>query len=164
MSESNIETISIHVSTEPKSNGERPPETPSRLKIPRPSLIAFLSILILFTGWGAWRYWGSMKLLDDSESVTDLDGIEAVTPLFEPDKQGNSSTSGLGEPSPFSAKNGKIREASFRGGTTDPDSNNRNVSHAEVWLTGTIEVDESDERIPLPQRISGGPSESSNLR
>ena len=164
MSESNHETISLHAPRDPKSNGDRTVEPTSKLKMPRPSLVALFSILILFIGWGTWRYLGSMKLIDDSESVSELDGIEAVTPLFDPDAVGNTSLTGTDGPRPVSASKGLIRGISSHSMIAESPSTDGTVGRAEVWLTGTIEVDSDSERIEIPQRISGGPNESSSIR
>jgi hypothetical protein len=159
MSEFEQETISILVSTPSQSSSATP-----KMKMPRPFLIAFISIVLLFVGWGAWQYWGKLKLAVDSEAQAELDEIELVTPLFDSDQKETSSNSGLGKPTPVILATGKNRRNLPEVSSTGDSSDDSSGRQAEVWLTGTIEVDETNERIANPQRISGGPRESSVQR
>lgn len=143
-----------------KSNGDQ--LASSKMKLPRRSLVVFISILLLFLGWGGWRFYGKLKISTDRDASAEFDGIELVTPLFESGQ--SSPTSGLGESDSISTKTGRNRRNASRVTSAEYVSTSDRASHSDVWLTGTIEFDESEERKTIPQRISGGPNDSSARR
>jgi hypothetical protein len=159
MSESDQATIPLRVSQETKPPGERSKEVREKMRIPRLTQIAIVSILVLLAGWGGWRYWDSIKQATDAESVTDIDGIELVTPLFDPDSQKEPESSRLSEPV-INASRPKGRSGAAKGTDSNTASVNGSPRHGDVWLTGEIEVDDSIERVELPERISGGPNDT----
>ena len=164
MSESSQKTMSVRGQNAPKLNEDGPSEVSTRQSIPRPSLAAFASLLVLFVGWGAWHFYSTLKNHADGDVSAELDGIELVAPLFEPASPDATTKSGLGDPEHVAATTGRSRRNSADSASTASPATNQNSSHRDVWLTGTIEFDDTDERIAIPQRISGSPSDSSTRR
>ena len=153
MSASGHETISIRVPESSNATAEIPKQ-----KMARPYIVAAISIALLFAGWGTWQYWEKLKLAVQNDGQGDSDQIELVAPLFDSEPQELASNPRLGKLASATGKNrGNAPGTPMADELTEDGSGHR----AEIWLTGTIEVDDSDERIAIPQRISGGPSDSS---
>ena len=127
-------------------------------------MIAAASILLLFLAWGTWRAVNSWKQAENGEVAAELDGIEAVTPLFDPPEPPLAASEGIVERSSKVVVPDKAHGKPARAAVVLSTASDFQRINKEVWLTGTIEVDESDDKIQIPQRISGGPTESTNLR
>ena len=149
MNESDPETISIRVSSAHEQPASVSPKSDvlSKFRVPRPSVIAAASILA-----------------ENGEVAAELDGIEAVTPLFDPPEPPLAASEGIVERSSKVVVPDKAHGKPARAAVVLSTASDFQRINKEVWLTGTIEVDESDDKIQIPQRISGGPTESTNLR
>lgn len=162
MSESSQEAISIRGLKAPEPVGAKPLETASKTNLARLSLVAFISILMLFVGWGALYFYSTLKSRADSAAGTELDGIELVTPLFESGEP--SGKSGFIVSDSVAATTGRNRRPAAGSASLDSLAANENADRRHVWLTGTIEFDEAEDRIAVPQRISGSPNDTSTRR
>ncbi len=172
MFESDDPTISINASSS-RTRIERVKTAPENLatgKIRRSAFIVVSIILVGCVGWGAWTFFGSSSMNDDDESFADLEGFESARPFVEASSNRSSSDSNLGDPSPLDSPalalcppdpNDTIPSISE---STNPLVSKVLVNPSKVWLTGTIEDTEPTEMIELPQRLSGGPNETSILR
>lgn len=147
----------------PSDRGGHAKQVQQRPAVARRSLIAFVAVLLLCGGFGVWRYWKSFSLADSGDSAADIELISAVSELFDAEGQDEKQSGSSQETSgSVYGRKAVIHTVSLK--SSSPDSSAENTVRADVWLTGTIETDESDEPIALPPRISGDPGEGSQFR
>ena len=167
MTESDNATIPMKVAQAPKKVAtETPiPKKPTSTSMMRISAIAVLLGSLLGIGWGAWQFVHSPSAVDDDESIADLEGFESASE--SPGKTldlDNTRQVRPSIPKPFIASTPSIDGLKAPDSPAGPISANEPAGTADVWLTGTIEEAKTNERIKLPMRLSGGPSESPILR
>ena len=169
MSEIDISTVSItssrRNSRRKKLDNVKPPthEKLAGWKMPRPTFIAFLTALLLLASWGTWTFFGAASKTDDVESIADLEGFESAAPFLGAPAIDDSSIGGPSDPN--SLKSPGINDLTVpKYGSDSSLATTVPAGTPDVWLTGTIEDSEPAVRIELPQRLSGGPGESSILR
>ena len=131
------------------------------MKMVRSLTYFVVGLLILFVGWGAWSYFGSRSHVDEGDSIAELDSLEFPAPAFDSSK---ASKPGSSVSVQMASAKGTISERLSTSGTNDPYSVNGQGRPVAVWLTGTIEEIDRNDSLGSPRRISGGPSESTNLR
>jgi len=108
---------------------QRPTST-SRSWMPRPAYVAMVFVFCLTVGWGAFRLVNLRAPADDDAELADLAEL-----VEEP--------SGLGQPE--SSANRARRHS------TDESSPEQLPALSGAWLSGTIEIDATSERIDLPR-------------
>lgn len=144
----------------------------TRSWMPRPAYVAIAFVLFLTIGWGAFSVIGRQWQDDDDEAeLADLDGFDAQSPTQDetesPSKLPTDDTSRT-LPEPATPERGGAAFASnelptlseipdqqvmrFEQSPLDAFTIPRATSGA--WLIGTIEVDDSPERIAMPSRVS----------
>ena len=112
----------------------------------------------IFGGFGAWHFLGGRISSDGLESLDEIDGFELATPFVAVQSNEESANSERESADVLSVPNvGDDAVASSQTVKSD------DAPSPKVWLTGTIE-EETTERIELPSRISGGPSDSNAFR
>lgn len=130
-------------------------------KMTHPLTYAIIGVVLVSVGFGAWSYFGLHRQTNEADSNAELDGLEFPSPAFDSPKDVKLShrvpirkISGTETPN----------ERAIPTGTKDQISIKRQDHFAAVWLTGTIEEVERNDSADSIRRISGGRSESSNLR
>ena len=111
-----------------------------------------------FGGFGAWHYLGGRISSDGLDSLDNIDGFELATPFVAVQSNDDSSNSDRESTAGLNVPN--IDDDAV---ASSQDIKSNDVPSPKVWLTGTIE-EETTERIELPSRISGGPSDANVFR
>ena len=145
------------------SQQKRRVESAKRLgmKMIRPLCYLIVGLLVVSVGMGAWRYFGSSRQADEGDSISDLEGLDFSASAFESPK-GSKQSSSL--PIQKSSATGTASERSNSSGANTQNSANGQDRYAAVWLTGTIEEVDRNNPVDSIRRVSGGRSESTNLR
>ena len=164
---------SVSMQVAPKvspTKSRRSPAVP-RSWIPRPAYVAIAFVLILTIGWGAFSIIGRQSQSDDEAELADLEDFDAEsTALGSPESQAklsaDSSSRAFGEQAmpwqmaaaPVSNELPVLTAFADRPDTRFdrvPFASNTNPQTTSgAWLIGTIEADETPERIALPPRVS----------
>jgi hypothetical protein len=146
-----------------KPNGSKGRTSATQLakKMIRPLSFIFVGITIVSIGLGAWSYLGSRRQADEGDSISELEGLDFPAPAFDTSRDVKQSSSVSGRKIPAS---GAASERAIPVRTKDQSSVNGQDRFAAVWLTGTIEEVDRNEPADSIRRISGGRSESTNLR
>ena len=168
MNEPNPPTLSLRVAPVNRidSKSKPPVKASSRRQAIRPSIIALIGVLTLLTIWGSWWLMNSVKLVQETDSPSELDEIDSVTPLFE---AATSEKTSLMTPDRQRSTASSISQTK-RGGSsqrTPASSSSITAEQARsstVWLTGIIEEDEPTEATNRLQQISHGLKDTTMTR
>ena len=155
---SEMETRKIQMS-ESKARKKR---LPPRIRL---DLICY-SILVLGTaGWGIATLTGRINVIDDTELLSEIDGIEfndqglgPAVELTDSMERSINSADQLAAPEFLDQNADRTAEIAVSKGA-------QSVKASQVRLTGTIEAEaDLDDLIPLPARVSDGLKEPTEFR
>ena len=168
MNEPNPPTLSLRIAPVNRmdSDPQAPATSSSRRQAIRPSIIALLGVLTLFTIWGSWRLMNSFNLAQETDSPAELDDIDSVTPLFEPATSEKTSLINPDRPRSTSSSTSQIKN---EGGSQRTPASSSPItaeqSHpSTVWLTGIIEEDEPTETMHRNPQVNNGLKDSTITR
>ena len=132
----------------------------SKWTLGRSSVAVLLTAVVVTLGWTLGTYLMSPSDVHENNPVEEIDGFESAAPFIAAPDNHDQGGIILGNAS------APIDIPKFEEAAPLPSDlpGAKSISSADVWLTGTIEEDESKDNTRLPTRLSGGPNEISVVR
>ena len=136
------------------------PQLRSKWTVGRSSVAVLLTTVVVTLGWTLGTYLMSPSDVHENNPVEEIDGFESAAPFIAASDNRDEGGIVLGNAS------APMDVPKFEAVVPLPSDlpGAESISSADVWLTGTIEEDDSKDNARLPTRLSGGPNEISVVR